>query len=58
MNLQMIRMRVATILVIGDDHVWPESTQHSDEASHNLVVILKSKAAFGQRRQRVAGGQP
>ena len=58
MAADVVRVRVAAALVVGDHHVRAELADHRDQAADLLVDVAEREAALGQRRRRVALREP
>ena len=54
----VVRMRVAAVLVVGGHDVRPERADDLDQRRRRLLQIHQREAALGQRRQRVTLRQP
>ena len=54
----VVGVRVAAVLVVGGHHVRPERADQRDQRRGGLLDRHEGEAALGQRRQRVALGQP
>jgi hypothetical protein len=54
----VVGVRVAAVLVVRRHDVRALATHHLDERAGGLLEVAQAEAALGQRRQRVALGQP
>lgn len=58
MALDVVRMRVAAVFVIGDDDVRAEFADQLDDAGRGGLHRLQGEGAEGKLGQRVALGEP
>lgn len=58
MHLQMIRVGVPAVLVVGDHHVRAELTDPADQGAGDLVVVGKRETSLRQGRLGVTLRQP
>ena len=58
MAANVVRVRVAAVLVVGGHHVRLEFADEPDQRLGGFLDRDERKAAFGQRRRRIALGQP
>ena len=57
MAANMVRMRIAAVLVVGGHHVRPEFADHAHQRLDGYLQRHQREAVLGQRGRRVAGGQ-
>jgi hypothetical protein len=56
-GLDVVGVRVAAVLVVGDEHVRAELADEGDQRARGDLVVRQREAALGQGRRRVALGQ-
>ncbi len=57
MRLDVVRVRIAAVLVVREDHVRTELAHQLHERCRGAFERLQGEAALGQRGQRIALGQ-
>ena len=52
-HLEVVRVRVAAVLIVGDDHVWTELPDDAHQLGGDLDAVRQCEAALRQRGERI-----